>query len=337
MQRRPDAITSPELTGRCTPMTFDDAFRSFREKLHLPEMQPLDLRLPIERLRQQFFRMDYSGEPDAPELADVRILTVPGPAGPLKARLYVPLGAGVQPGPGILFFHGGGFVLGDLESHDMICRRLAEGSRCRVLAIDYRLAPETCFPCAHEDALAAWTWLSEQGETVGMNPRRVAVAGDSAGGNLAAFLCQEMSRTGGPMPAFQLLLYPLLQFADIRSKKMSPQESGFFISASLFEFFRGHYLPDPATYMDPRVSPLFAPAEQLKALPPAHVVVCGWDPLHDEGLAYAGKLRAVGVQASEVEYPSMVHGFMNLTHISATARSAIRDCGRITGKALSSF
>lgn len=318
-------------------MTFDDAFRSFRDKLHLPEMHPPDLRLPIERLRQQFFRMDYSGEPDAPELAEVRILSIPGPAGLLKARLYVPLGAGIPPGPGILFFHGGGFVLGDLESHDMICRRMAEGSRCRVLAIDYRLAPETCFPCAHDDALAAWHWISTHGQEVGIDSRRVAVAGDSAGGNLAAFVCQEMNRVSGPKPAFQLLLYPLLQFADIRSKKMSPQESGFFISVGLFEFFRGHYLPDPSTYMDPRISPLFAPPEELKGLPPAHIVVCGWDPLHDEGLAYAAKLRAMGVQASEVEYPSMVHGFLNLTHISATARSAARDAGKITGKALGSI
>lgn len=315
-------------------MTFDDAFRSFREKLHFPEMHPPDLRLPIERLRQQFFRMDYSGEPDAPELAEIRILTVPGPDGPLKARLYVPLGAGVPPGPGILFFHGGGFVLGDLESHDMICRRLAEGARCRVLAIDYRLAPETCFPCAHDDALAAWHWISEHGADIGVDPRRVAVAGDSAGGNLAAFVCQQMNRSHGPMPAFQLLLYPLLQFADIRKKKMTPQESGFFISVGLFEFFRGHYLPDPATYMDPRISPLFASADELKGLPPAHVVVCGWDPLHDEGLAYAAKLRAMGIRVTEAEYPSMVHGFMNLTHISASARAAIRDCGQITGLAL---
>ncbi len=315
-------------------MTFDDAFRSFRDKLHLPEMHPPDLRLPIERLRQQFFRMDYSGEPDAPELAEVRILTLPGPVGPLKARLYVPLGAGVPPGPGILFFHGGGFVLGDLESHDMICRRIAEGSRCRVLAIDYRLAPETCFPCAHEDALAAWHWISAHGQDVGIDPRRVALAGDSAGGNLAAFVCQQMNRIKGPKPAFQLLLYPLLQFADIRSKKMSPQESGFFISVGLFEFFRGHYLPDPATYMDPRISPLFAPPEELKGLPPAHIIVCGWDPLHDEGLAYAAKLRAMGITASEKEYPSMVHGFLNLTHISATARSAAREAGKITGEAL---
>lgn len=315
-------------------MTFDDALRNFREKLHLPGMQPPDLRVPIERMRQQFFKMDYSGEPDAPELAEVRLLTVPGPAGPLKARLYVPLGAGVPPGPGILFFHGGGFVLGDLDSHDMICRRLAEGSRCRVLAIDYRLAPETCFPCAHEDAIASWRWISQNGHDVGIDPRRVAVAGDSAGGNLAAFVCQEMKRLGGPAPAFQLLLYPLLQFADIRSKKMPPQESGFFISVGLFEFFRGHYMPDAATHMDPRISPLFATAEELRGLPPAHVIVCGWDPLHDEGLAYAAKLRAVGVHASHREYPSMVHGFLNLTHISATARSAAREAGTITGQSL---
>lgn len=315
-------------------MTFDDAIRQFREKLHLPGMQLPDLRLPIERLRQQFFRMDYSGEPDAPELAEVRPLTVPGPAGPLKARLYVPLGAGVPPGPGILFFHGGGFVLGDLESHDMVCRRLAEGSRCRVLAIHYRLAPETCFPCAHDDALAVWTWLSQHAGEVGMDARRIAVAGDSAGGNLAAFVCQQMNRQGGPKPAFQLLLYPLLQFADIRSKKMPPQESGLFISVGLFELFRGHYLPDPATYMDPRISPLFAPIEDLRGLPPAHIIVCGWDPLHDEGLAYAAKLRSVGIPVTEKKYDSMVHGFLNLTHISATARSAARDAGTITGSAL---
>lgn len=310
-------------------MTFDDAIRQLKEKL-----QPPDLRVPVEHLRRQFFRMDYTGEPDAPELAEVRPLTVGGFQGALKARLYVPLGAGIPPGPGILFFHGGGFVLGDLDSHDMICRRLAEGSRCRVLAIDYRLAPETCFPCAHDDALAAWNWLSAHAADVGMDPKRIAVAGDSAGGNLAAFVCQQMNRSRLTMPAFQLLLYPLLQFADIRSKKMPPQESGFFISAGLFEFFRGHYLPDAATYMDPRVSPLFAPLEDLRGLPPAHIVVCGWDPLHDEGIAYAAKLRSVGISATEKEYASMVHGFLNLTHLSATARAAARDAGSVVGEAL---
>lgn len=316
-------------------MSFDEAFRNLRGRLHFPGMQPPDLRVPIDRLRQQFFKMDYSGEPDAPELAEVRPLLIPGPASMLKARLYVPLGAGLPPGPGILFFHGGGFVFGDLESHDMICRRLAEGSGCRVLAIDYRLAPEACFPCAHEDALASWLWLSKNGVSLGMDPKRLAVSGDSAGGNLAAFICQQMNREGGPKPAFQLLLYPLLQFADIRSKKMPPQESGFFISIGLFEFFRGHYVPDPQHYMDPRMSPLFAPMEDLVGLPPAHIIVCGWDPLHDEGLAYAAKLRSVGTQVSERKYGSMVHGFMNLTHVLSTARSAVREAGRITGEALS--
>lgn len=316
-------------------MTFDDAFRSLRGRLNLPELKPLDLKLPIARLRRDFLRIDYTSEPDAPELADVRSLIIPGAAGPIKARLYVPLGAGIPPGPGILFFHGGGFVLGDLDSHDMLCRRLAEGSRCRVLAIDYRLAPEHSFPCAHDDALAAWAWVQEKGGALaGLDPARLAVAGDSAGGNIAAYLCQEMVRAGGPKPAFQLLLYPLLQFADIRSKKMTPQESGFFISAGLFDFFRGHYLPDPAAYMDPRISPLFAPMEQLRGLPPAHIIVCGWDPLHDEGLAYAAKLRGLGVATTEREYTTMVHGFMNLTHISSTARRAIRDAGEITGRAL---
>ena len=316
-------------------MTFDDALRSLRGRFQLPELKPLDLKLPVDRLRREFLRLDYSAEPDAPELAEVRPLIIPGPGGTMKARLYVPLGAGTPPGPGVLFFHGGGFVLGDLDSHDMLCRRLAEGSRCRVIAVDYRLAPEHRFPSAHDDALAAWAWLQEKGaRSAGIDPARCAVAGDSAGGNLAAYLAQEMVRARGPKPAFQLLLYPLLQFADIRSKKMTPQESGFFISANLFEFFRGHYLPDLKAGMDPRMSPLFAPAEQLKALPPAHIIVCGWDPLHDEGIAYGAKLRSLGVQASEREYASMVHGFLNLTPFSVTARTAAREAGEITGRAL---
>ncbi len=320
-------------TGR--DMTFDDALRSLRGRIPLPDLKPLDLKLPVQRLRQQFLKIDYSGEPDAPELAEVRPLIIPGAAGPMRARLYVPLGAGVPPGPGILFFHGGGFVLGDLDSHDMLCRRLADGSRCRVLAVDYRLAPEHRFPAAHADALAAWAWVQEKGARVaGMDPARMAVSGDSAGGNLAAYLAQEMVRVGGPNPAFQLLLYPLLQFADIRSKRMSPQESGFFISANLFEFFRGHYLGETGAGMDRRISPLFAPAEDLKGLPPAHIVVCGWDPLHDEGLAYAAKLRSLGIRVTDREYASMVHGFLNLTPLSSTARLAAREAGEITGRAL---
>jgi acetyl esterase len=170
--------------------------------------------------------------------------------------------------------------------------------------------------------------------SLGLDPERLAVSGDSAGGNLSAYLSQEMNRTGGPAPAFQLLLYPLVQFADIRTKKMPFNESGFFISANLFEFFRDAYLTTPEDRMDIRVSPLFAQEDCFRGLPPAHFVLCGWDPLHDEGLAYADKMASFGVPVTVREYPGMVHGFMNLTALSDTIRLAIRDAGQVTGRAL---
>lgn len=310
-------------------MSLDHAFRTFRGRL-----RPPDLSLPVRRMREHFFRTAATTEPDMPELAEVRMLSFARPEGAMRMRLYIPLGAGHAPGPGIVFFHGGGFVLGDLGTHDMICRRLAESSLCRVLAIDYRLAPEWRFPAAHEDALESWLWLNRNGPGIGIDPGRAAVAGDSAGGNLAAYVCQEMKRRGGPLPAFQLLLYPLLQFADLKAKKMPPQESGLFLSVGLFEYFRNHYLPDPGTYMDRRVCPLFSPPEELRGLPAAHIVTCGWDPLHDEGQVYAARLRSVGVAVTERDYASMMHGFLNLSAFSGTARSAAREAGEVTGRAL---
>ncbi len=304
--------------------------------LTLPDFSGLSMTQTASRLRSSFFRASRAVEKDAPELADVSALAVDGAAGPLPARLYTPLGAGIAPGPGIVFFHGGGFVLGDLDSHDMICRRLADASRARVLSVDYRLAPEHRFPAAHADAEAAWRWAVGRADLLTMDPERMAVAGDSAGGNLAAFLCQEMLRTGGPQPAFQLLLYPLVQFVDIRAKKMSFQEGGFFISPGLFDYFRDAYVERDTDRADPRVSPLFASPEDFSGLPPAHLMLCGWDPLRDEGKAYGDKLSAHGVPVSVQEHLGMVHGFLNLTAVSVTARDAIREAGRITGRALGS-
>lgn len=317
----------------------NDAMAAFLEKfkppkLEVPDFTGLDWKQSTDRLRQSFHRATRSIEQDAPEMADLSTLAVDGAEGPLKARLYTPMGAGIGPGPGIVFFHGGGFMLGDLESYDMICRRLADGSRCRVLSIDYRLAPENRFPAAHKDAEAAWQWAIERCDLIGMDPERIAVAGDSAGGNLSAFLAQEMNRTDGPAPAFQLLLYPLVQFVDIRAKKLPFQEGGFFISPNLFDYFRDGYVEKKTDRMDPRVSPLFAPDEDFKGLPPAHFVLCGWDPLKDEGLAYADKMARWGVPVTVREYPGMVHGFMNLTAISTPARYAIQDAGEVVGRAL---
>ncbi|MEL6258431.1 MAG: alpha/beta hydrolase [Pseudomonadota bacterium] len=300
----------------------------------LQDFGGLDFIQTATTLRRSFYRATRSIESDAPALAQVSTLAVDGAEGPLEARLYVPLAPGVGHGPGLVFFHGGGFVLGDLDSHDMICRRLADASRCRILAIDYRLAPEHKFPTAHADAEAAWRWVVDRANVLEMDPERIAVGGDSAGGNLSAFICQEMNRTEGPAPAFQLLLYPLVQFCDIRAKKMRFQESGFFISPNMFDYFRDAYVARAADRMDPRVSPLFAPDEDFKGLPPAHLVLCGWDPLRDEGRAYADKLAHWGVPVSVREHAGMVHGFMNMTAVSVAARDAIHAAGQVMGRAL---
>ena len=314
-------------------MAIDETIKSFMDRFKLPDFSGLDWKQSTERLRQSFYRASRAVERDAPELAEISTLPVDGAEGPLKARLYTPLGAGIGPGPGILFFHGGGFVLGDLDSYDMICRRLAAASRCRVLSIDYRLAPEHPFPAAHSDAIAAWEWATQRTDLLKIDPDRICVAGDSAGGNLSAFLAQEMIRTNGLLPAFQLLLYPLVQFADIRSKKSSFQE-GFFISQTLFDYFRDAYIHEHTDRMDPKVSPLFAPDSDFRGLPPAHLVLCGWDPLKDEGRAYASKLAAHGVPVTIREHPGMVHGFLNLTSVSMPAREAIREAGEVVGTAL---
>ncbi|WP_084421041.1 alpha/beta hydrolase [Henriciella litoralis] len=314
-------------------MALDETIKTFMDRFKLPDFSGLDWKQSTDRLRQSFYRASQSVERDAPELADISTMAVDGADGPLKGRLYTPLGAGIGPGPGIIFFHGGGFVLGDLDSHDMICRRLATGARCRVLSVHYRLAPEHPFPAAHDDAIAIWQWANRRAELLNMDPDRLCVAGDSAGGNLAAYLCQHLNRAGEPAPAFQLLLYPLVQFVDIRTKKLTFQE-GFFLSEKLFDYFRDAYIHSETDRMDPRVSPLFAPDGDFRGLPPAHMVLCGWDPLKDEGHAYAAKLSAHGVPVTIREHSGMVHGFMNLTAVSVPARDAIQEAGEVVGNAL---
>lgn len=304
----------------------------FWEKLGFKrESFAIDWSSQVARMRQGFIRAAQSIETGVPEMALTEDVTIDGGDGHISARIYTPLAAGLPPGPGLVYYHGGGFVLGDIDSFDTICRRLADASRCRVMSVAYRLAPEHKFPAQVDDAIAAFRWAVENAEDWGVDPARIAVGGDSAGANLSINITRAAAKGDCAAPAFQLLVYPLTQFVDLRDKGVKLQE-GPFLSTALFEFFRSAYLEDEVDRMDPRISPLFI--EDFSGLPPAHVITAGWDPLRDEGRAYASKLAAAGVRVTERDYPGQPHGFFNTTPVSVPARDAIAETGKVVGKAL---
>jgi acetyl esterase len=251
----------------------------------------------------------------------VEALEIPGPAGAIPARFYVPgrLPAGV-PAPLLVFFHGGGWVIGDLDTHDGVCRFLAAAAGTTVLSIDYRLAPEHPFPAAVEDSWAAFSWAEANAATLGVDPARIAVCGDSAGGNLAAVVSLLAKDAGGPMPAMQLLFYPVTDsVGDMPSRELFGE--GFLLTKDDMESFEKHYLPPGSDASDPRVSILQAP--DLSGLSPAYVATAGFDPLRDEGEAYALRMREAGVQVALRRHPGLIHSFANETAISRTSRGAM--------------
>lgn len=250
-------------------------------------------------------------ETSPPDIAEVRDLAIPGPAGDIPARLYVP-DTGASPAPLTVFFHGGGYVFGDLESHHRVAQRLAVQSECRLLAIDYRLAPENPFPAAYEDCLAAFDWAAGDGaDELGADPARLAVAGDSAGGGLAAAIAQARR----DRIRFQLLIYPLLQLAETRKIKPKMLE-GHMLSANALDWIRDTYC-DETDPMDSRISPLFE--RDLAGLPPACIAAAELDPLLDEGQAYRDRLQAAGVEVSYHLSKGLPHGFFNMTRVAIGA------------------
>jgi len=253
-------------------------------------------------------------------MARVEGLEIPGPAGTIPARLYVPTGAAPTPSPLLVYFHGGGWVIGDLDTHDSICRFLATAAGVLVLSVDYRLAPEHPFPAAAEDAGAAFRWAAANGAELGADPARIAVGGDSAGGNLAAVTSLLARDGGGPRPAMQLLIYPVTDaVGGQRSRQLFAE--GFLLTKADMEWFEAHYLPSGVAHDDPRVSVLHA--GDLSGLPPAYVTTAGFDPLRDEGEAYAERMRAAGARVALRRHRGLVHGFANLTAVSPTSRAAM--------------
>ncbi|APR81472.1 lipase-esterase (lipN) [Minicystis rosea] len=254
---------------------------------------------------------------------------VAGPGGAIPLRLYIPPGA-VAPSPAIVFFHGGGWVVGSIATHDALCRRFAVGARCRVVSVEYRVGPEHRAPAAPDDALAAFRWVAAHAGDLGIDEARIAVAGDSAGGNLAAVVARA-ARDDARRPALQVLIYPGL---DATRSQPSHAElgQGYLLTAPLMTWFLEHYVA-PGDYRRPDVSPLLA--EAWSGLPPALVYTAGFDPLRDEGKLYAERLEAAGVRTRHWEFPSLIHGFVQMTGAVDAARHALDEIVSDVGRALS--
>lgn len=255
------------------------------------------------------------------EVATVRELEVEGAEGPVRARLYRPHNLTEDPAPALHYIHGGGYVIGDLDTHDELCRLLADRAGVVVISTEYRLAPEHHFPAGVMDSYFAFSSIAERSEEFRIDPKRIAIGGDSAGGNHAAVVSLMCREAGGPRPALQLLIYPGTDFKT--SKTWASREKfneGFFLVEGDIEGAAEFYAPDVD---DPRASPLHAKSHD--DLPPAYVVSAGFDPIRDEGEAYAAKLIEDGTRAALRRHPSLIHGFANMTQVSRTAKSAIEE------------
>ena len=266
--------------------------------------------------------------PDDP-LASVEDRTIPGPGGPLGLRVFRPEGDGAL--PVVVYFHGGGWVMGSLDSHDAVCRSLAARSGCVVVGVDYRLAPEHPFPAGLDDCLAAVEWVVANGGELGVDPDRLAVGGDSSGGHLAAATCLMLRDRGGPRVSFQLLVYPVLAFG-FDSASYAENAEGYYLTAASMRWFSGHYLARSEDTADPRAAPLLA--ADLADLPPTHVVTAEYDPLRDEGEAYAAKLAEAGVAVSHHRYEGMIHGFVRMAAALDRGQAAIDECAAAIRQAL---
>lgn len=280
--------------------------------------------MPPEAARKAYRESRLPTQPVPRAVAIRRDHLLPGPGGPLPVREYRPLGiAETASIPALVFFHGGGWVIGDRDTHDVLCRDLCHLAVCAVFSVEYRLAPEHRFPAAFDDALQSTRWLAKHAEELAIDATRMAVGGDSAGGNLAAGVALALRDAGDVRLAAQVLAYPV---TDLRCASGSYQErgEGYVLTAADMAYFRGHYIADPRDYVDWRASPLLA--VDHAGLPPALILTAGYDPLRDEGRAYAEKLSAAGNVVQHVCFEGQMHGFLGMGGVIDDANTAVQLC-----------
>ncbi len=264
------------------------------------------------------------------EIASVEDRTIPGPAGEIPVRVYQPHGAGVK--PILLYFHGGGWVIGSLDSYDATCREFAQGAGCVVVSVDYRLAPEHRYPAAPNDCYAALEWVAANAGSLGADAKRLAVGGDSAGGNLSAVVSLMARDKAGPAIRFQLLIYPVTD-ADFSTASYSQNADGYLLTTSAMKWFWAHYVAGEAQRREPYASPLRA--KDLAGLPPAWMCTAEFDPLRDEGEAYAKRLQQAGVSTSLTRYAGLIHGFISMGLVAPKAQAAVDEAVAALAKGLS--
>ena len=296
----------------------DPQVRAFLDELESLDAPPLEA-LILEEARAAILADAEALGPPEP-VAKVEDRTVPGPAGEIPIRVYAPEGTG--PFPVLVYYHGGGWVLGSIPSHDSVCCQIANAAGCLVVSVEYRLAPEHKYPAAVDDAYAATGWVVDSAGEIGADPRRVAVGGDSAGGNLAAAVCLMARDRAAFQPVLQVLIYPITDY-NLNTPSYLENAEGYLLTRETMKWFWQCYLEREEDGSQPFASPLRA--EDLSGLPAALVITAEYDPLRDEGEAYAARLRDAGVPVTLTRYDGMIHAFIRRTALFDQAKVAMRE------------
>ncbi|QBD76912.1 alpha/beta hydrolase [Ktedonosporobacter rubrisoli] len=309
-------------------MPLDPQARALMEQLHA-QARPALSHLSATQLRAGDDEIiPLTGEPVV--VSKVEQVKIPGPGGPLPLRIYTPAGTG--PFPVLVYFHGGGWVVCNLETHDSLCRTLANTANSIVISVDYRLAPENPFPAAFEDAYAVTEWAARHADKLGADPTRIAVGGDSAGGNLAAGVALEARERGAFSVTCQALIYPVLDYYQPASSSYTAYAEGYFLSGKDMPWYYQQYLPSGFDGKDARVAPVLA--SDLRGLPPALIITAEYDPTRDGAELYAMRLKEAGVEVSLTRYEGMMHAFVLLAGVFEQGRKARQQVGTFLQEAL---